>query len=41
MGPFDSEEKFDWKRLLPGTRAESPKFVLTHGDLSARNIMAH
>ena len=22
-------------------RAESPKFVLTHGDLSARNIMVH
>ena len=30
-----------WKRLLPGMRAESPKLVLTHGDLSARNIMIH
>lgn len=30
-----------WKRLLPGMRAQSPRFVLTHGDLSARNIMVH
>lgn len=30
-----------WKRLLPGMRAQSPEFVLTHGDLSARNIMVH
>ncbi|KAK2766638.1 hypothetical protein FQN54_005949 [Arachnomyces sp. PD_36] len=32
-----------WKRLLPKMRKEGgqQKFVLTHGDLSARNIMVH
>ncbi|KAL4919201.1 kinase-like domain-containing protein [Aspergillus aurantiobrunneus] len=31
-----------WKRLLPKMRAKgSFKFVLTHGDLAARNIMVH
>ncbi|RDW83577.1 uncharacterized protein DSM5745_03903 [Aspergillus mulundensis] len=31
-----------WKRLLPGMRGRSSgRFVLTHGDLAARNIMVH
>ncbi|KAL4790390.1 hypothetical protein BDV19DRAFT_372479 [Aspergillus venezuelensis] len=35
-----------WRLLLPGMREKSPssstrKFVLTHGDLAARNIMVH
>ncbi|KAL4803096.1 kinase-like domain-containing protein [Aspergillus unguis] len=37
-------ERSLWRRLLPGMRAKSNpggKFVLTHGDLAARNIMVH
>ncbi|KAJ5083934.1 hypothetical protein NUU61_008513 [Penicillium alfredii] len=30
-----------WKRLLPRMRAKGSRFVLTHGDLAARNIMVH
>ncbi|GLA80397.1 hypothetical protein AtubIFM56815_001217 [Aspergillus tubingensis] len=36
---FPYQQAF-WKRYLPKMRKKSPsKFVLTHGDLSARNIM--
>ncbi|RAH54974.1 kinase-like protein [Aspergillus piperis CBS 112811] len=39
MGPFASEEEFDEWCFARVKKKRPSKFVLTHGDLSARNIM--